>query len=254
MDHKERRVLLGLTTTSGSNWREKTDEIGQFDVKEIALFPTGLDRRGRDELYRRLEKTNIESIPHVHLRGDMTRDECEYLKSTYATRAFNIHPAADGRGYPFAEGSVDRTMIFVENTSCVPTRAELDQYGGLCIDFSHWECAKSLENRRYQGFDQTARGYRIGCCHVSAFPLRMRNEPAAISSSNLHYLQDLSDLDYMAGYAEYVPDIISIELENPFREQILIKEHLERVLKAPGLSRETGGVKGRAPDESAVWP
>lgn len=231
-----------------------TDEIGQFDVKEIALFPTGLDRRGRDELYSLLERTNIESIPHVHLRGDMTWDECEYLKNRYGTRAFNVHPAADGYGYPLVEDAPDRAMIFFENTASVPTRAELDRYGGLCIDFSHWECAKILKNKRYLGFDQTAREYHIGCCHVSAFPLRMRNEPAAISSSNLHYLPDLGDLDYMAGYAEYVPDIISIELENPFREQILIKEYLERMLKAPGLSRETGAVKGRAPGESPAWP
>ena len=152
MDHKERRILLGLTTTSGSDWREKTEEIGQFDVREIALFPTGLDRRARDELYRRLERTNIESVPHVHLRGDMAGDEWKYLKSTYGAEVFNIHPAADAHGYPFAEGPADRTMIFVENTTCVPTAAELDRHGGLCIDFSHWECAKRLGNRQYLGF------------------------------------------------------------------------------------------------------
>lgn len=232
MDHKEKRILLGLTTTSGSDWRGKTDEITQLGLKEIALFPTALDRRGRDELYGLLEKTGLESIPHVHLRGDMTRDEFEYLESTYGTKAFNTHPAADGRGYPFVEDSPDRHMVFVENTVCVPTEAELDRHGGLCIDFSHWEIAKNLGNVNYAGFDRTARRYRIGCCHVSAFPSRIRTNPAAILSAKLHYLRELSDLDYMAGYTEYVPDIVSIELENSFSEQVVVKDYLERMLNA----------------------
>jgi hypothetical protein len=242
MDHKEKQVLLGLTTTSGSDWRGKTDEIKQLDLREVALFPTGLDRRGRDELYSRLEKTDIKSIPHAHLRGDMTRDEFEYLRSTYGTRVFNTHPAADGRGYPFVDGSADRNMVFVENTLSVPTIAELDQHGGLCIDFSHWEIARNLGNVHYAGFDRTARKYRIGCCHVSAFPLRIRNDTPAILSSKLHYLRDLTDLDYMADYVEYVPDIVSIELENPFSEQIVVRDYLERMLNAPGRLDRAGTV------------
>lgn len=238
MNHKEKRILLGLTTTSGSDWREKTDEIREFDLKEIALFPTGIDRRGRDELYRRLEKTSIESIPHVHLRGDMTRDEIEYLKGTYGTRAFNIHPAADGRGYPFVGDSADRDMVFVENTLCVPASAEIDRHGGLCIDFSHWEVAKNLGNTSYSGFDETAKRHPVGCCHVSAFPLGIRSSPSAILSSNLHYLRDLSDLDYVAGYVAYMPDIVSIELENPFSEQIVARDYLERMVNGAGSSRK----------------
>jgi hypothetical protein len=234
MDYREKKILPGLTTTPGSDWREKTDEIGQLGLKEIALFPTGLDRGERDELYSRLERTGIASIPHVHLRGDMARDEIEYLGSTYGTRVFNIHPAADGRGYPFVNDCAALHMVFVENTVCVPADAELDLYGGLCIDFSHWEIAKSLGNVHYHGFERTARKYRTGCCHVSAFPARLKNDPSAVRSSNLHYLRDLSDLDYMAGYVEYVPDIVSIELENPFREQVIVRDYLARILSAPG--------------------
>jgi hypothetical protein len=247
VNHKEKRVLIGLTTTAGSDWKEKTDEIRQFGMKELALFPTGLDRRGRDELYRRLEEAKVESIPHVHLRGDMIVDELRYLKSTYGTRAFNVHPAADRYGYPIVEDPADRGMIFFENTKCLPTGAELDTHGGLCIDFSHWECAKSIGNTGYSGFEKTVRKYRTGCCHVSAFPLRMRSEPSALISSNLHYLQDLRDLDYMADYVEYLPDLISIELENPFRDQLIVKNYLERMLSGRGCPDEERPGHDRGP-------
>lgn len=68
MKHK---ILLGLTTTPKSDWREKVKEIEKFGIKELALFPTFLSPDERKELYTLLEKTKIKNIPHVHLRDDM---------------------------------------------------------------------------------------------------------------------------------------------------------------------------------------
>jgi len=43
----KRKVLLGLTTTFGSDWRAKIKEIDKLKIQEIALFPTCLGEKNR---------------------------------------------------------------------------------------------------------------------------------------------------------------------------------------------------------------
>jgi len=75
-----------------------------------------------------------------------------------------------------------------------------------------------------------ASGIPVGCCHISPYP-----EPAnAAERKRLgvddHYMIDLPELSYVAEYAEYLPDIVSIEMENAFEEQLLAKERLEKII------------------------
>ncbi|MDZ4384981.1 MAG: hypothetical protein U0944_01030, partial [Candidatus Moranbacteria bacterium] len=86
----ERQILLGLTTTLGSDWRMKAEEIDRLGIKELALFLTCLGSEDRRELYGLLENTSLESIPHVHLRDDMELWELDYLVEKYHTQVFNI--------------------------------------------------------------------------------------------------------------------------------------------------------------------
>ena len=45
-----------------------------------------------------------------------------------------------------------------------------------------------------------------------------------------HMLGELSELDYVKKYVQYLPRYLSIELENSFREQIKIREYLEKIV------------------------
>ena len=54
-----KKILLGLTTTPGSDWRKKVSEIDKLGLKELALFPTCLNEQERKELYGLLEKTKL---------------------------------------------------------------------------------------------------------------------------------------------------------------------------------------------------
>jgi len=45
-----------------------------------------------------------------------------------------------------------------------------------------------------------------------------------------HWLDDLNELDYVIKYKNYLADIISIELENPLRRQLEVKNYLEKIL------------------------
>ncbi len=87
-----KNILLGLTTiTVGGEWKKKVKEIDELGVKEIALFPTGLNIAERKELYQLLENTKLEKIPHVHLRDDMKCDELDYLVNRFKAEVFNVH-------------------------------------------------------------------------------------------------------------------------------------------------------------------
>ena len=85
------RILVSVTTARKVDWRKQIEEVKKFKLNEIALFLTGLGYEQRQELYKELEMVNVEFIPHVHIRQDMTEDELQYLKDRYNVKAFNLH-------------------------------------------------------------------------------------------------------------------------------------------------------------------
>ncbi len=234
-----KKILLGLTTTPKSDWREKIREIDKFGIKEIALFPTFLRPEERKELYDLLEKTKLESVLHVHLRGqDMEPNELEYLEKKFKTKFFNLHPSQNSKNEPEYQNNYDygtfKNKIYLENVIFNPTEEELNEYGGLCIDFSHWENFKLDTELNFldDELEVLAKKYKIGCAHISAVIKNKREEAGESDKLILtnHFLNSLDELDYIKKYLEYLPDIISIELENSFEEQLKIKGYLEKII------------------------
>lgn len=225
MNHE---ILLGLTTTSFYSWKDKLSEAESLGISRIAMFPTTLDPAGRQELYVSLEKSPVISVPHVHLREDMLLDELQYLSDRFGTQVFNIH--SDGSSHP-SLFSYDRFIpqIFVENSDVPPSQEELARYGGICIDFSHLETARLSQFEKYEDFWKIMESAKIGCCHVSPFA---EHQPDAESffENTSHWSHDLSEFNYVQKYLPYLPEFISLEVANPFKEQLEIKAHLERII------------------------
>ncbi len=218
----DKKILLGLTTTRNSDWRTKVKEINEYNIRDIALFLTGLEKKEREELYRLLAHTNINSIYHVHLRGDMDEKEISYLIDTYDVQAFNIHSIRSN--YPFdnlAEKFYKKT--YIENTFVVPTKNELLKYGGLCVDFSHWESYKWTHLYEYYKLKNLADHFNIGCCHVSAIRYL-----GGIVADDQHIASDKKDFDYLKKYIKYLPNHISLELENSFKDQLEYKKYIQQ--------------------------
>lgn len=233
-----KKILLGLTTITPREWRNKVKEIDELGVKEIALFPTCLNISERKELYQQLEKTKLEKIPHVHLKGGMEIFELDYLVARFKTEVFNVH--SDKAPHPPLVGCEKYfNHIYVENTpDNLPTKHDLNKYAGVCLDLSHWE-AVIMENKdggkESAEIEKMASQYKIGCNHISAikrekhfYHSRFLNEDIYCYDS--HWLDDLSELDYVKKYRNYLADIISIELENPLKRQMEVKKYLEEVL------------------------
>lgn len=218
---KNKKILPGLTTTTNSNWIEKIKEIDEFKIEEVALFLTGINKEERSELYALLEKSSLKSVPHIHLRDDMDKVEIQYLTDRYKTFLFNIHPMGQAKfrfNYDELVDFMDR--IYVENTVLIPSQKELDDCAGLCVDFSHWESRKKKE--AYAGFADLVNNNKIGCCHISGIRTTLGLFPR-----DKHLAGGNRDFDYVKKYQDYLPDIISLELENSFKEQLGFKSYIE---------------------------
>lgn len=232
----KRKILVGLTTISGDEWKNKIKEIDKLGIKELALFPTCLNAKQRKELYKKLEKTGLKRIPHVHIRHDFESWELDYLVERFKTKAFNLHPYLESMEI-INKNKKHSHKIFVENLIDFKFfRQVAEMCGGICLDVSHWEdYGKKQKMKCYNNFLGYLKTKKIGCNHISGirekkylhFSKKMDKE---ISSYSYHSLKNLEELDYVKKYKKYLSDIISIELENPFREQLEVKKYLEKII------------------------
>ena len=233
-----RIILPGLTTTSKSDWREKTKEIKKFNLREIALFPTYLKIKDRKELYDLLKKTDLERIPHVHLRDDMEGWELDFFVNQYKTEVFNIHP--DSAGQRFLKNNKYASRIYIETMFQIDDDflKSVNMGTGICLDISHWEDQGTIQG--HYGYDRLPsliKKHKVGCCHISAVNDKGEEYQdydtgyKGIAYSH-HTLGKLSELDYVKKYVKYLPKYISIELENSFAEQLKVKEYLENIINS----------------------
>lgn len=228
-----KKILLGLTTTPGSDWHEKTKEIDHFGIREVALFPTFLEPDKRAELYALLEKTGLQSIPLIHLRDDYTEEEIRYFVKRYGTKLFNIHPSKEAQE-TFDLLTKMNLPVYIENPEKIAANFEsiVAKSAGLCVDFSHYHDYSVLcHEDNYAPFENMMKKYPIGFCHVSAIKKTKHREFDGVFQYVSHHFDDLEDLDYMKDYKDFLPEFISLELENSFEEQLEAKAYLEKILE-----------------------
>jgi hypothetical protein len=217
---------LGLTTTPHSDWRKKIEEARIYNLKEVALFPTFLEIEKRKELYKLLDDSPIEEIPHVHLRDDMEEWEIELFEQKYNTKYYNIHERHVGT--PVFEKYASK--IYIENDFTPMSEERVKKYGGLCVDFSHLERTQKRSTEIYEYNLGLAGKYKIGCCHISAVEKKRYKLLRLLKRCGSHYLMNLAELDYVKKYFSYLPDYVSIELENSFEQQLEAKKYLEKII------------------------
>ncbi len=220
-----RKVLVSITTTYNSDWRAKIKEINKFGLKEVALFPTCLNKKERKELYKILEKSVIKSIPLVHLRDDMVLEELDYLIKEFNVRVFNIHPYAE---YPYScDYQKYKKMIFIENVYNPLDEKEIKKFGGLCLDFTHLENDKILAPEKFKHNVKIIEKYLIGCNHISCLKKVPHRDKLGYLRFDCHFLRKLSQLDYLKKYPKkYFSPIVAIELANTIEKQLAIRDYL----------------------------
>jgi hypothetical protein len=219
-------ILLGLTTTPRSDWRGKVKEMKKFGIKRIALFPTFLDIKERKELYALLDEIKGLKIPHVHLRAQDTEDWEMAWYEKHGAKVYNIHTGKHVNTLAVLKPYKEK--IFIENhPGKAIAEAELKKSAGICLDFQHWARAKQGHPSVAEKTEYYANNYAIGCCHLSPLPKGKNLLWRLIKMVGGHYRISLDELDYIGQYQQYLPEYISLEQENSFKEQLAAKKYLE---------------------------
>lgn len=213
------RIFPAVTTTRGSDWRAKIREADELGMEKVALFPTCLEKGEREELYGLLKNSKIKEIPFVHLRSDMSPEELEFLIGKYKTKIFNTHSLVS---YPLRfDLSAYKDKIYLENVRHVFDESELEEFAGICVDFSHLENDRLVRPERFEKFNKLMSSFPIGCNHVNAIQKKEHfDEEINEKRHDCHFLRDFSELDYLKNYPkEYFSDFIALEMENDLKTQ-----------------------------------
>lgn len=224
-----KKVLLALTTL-GVEWQTRLEEANRLNIKEIALFPTVLEKPERQILYQKLEESTIKSIPFVHTRDDMELDEYIYFQEKFGTVIFNAHGCKSLLGFLNNNEGIRKDLYIENNTKLKEGFFEcLELSAGLCLDVSHLEDTRLCGSEIYRIISDLLKKYKVGCAHISG----MRKKP--ITSKNIkkysrHDAIGLSEFNYVKEYLELLPNIISIELNNTFAFQKKVKDYLESII------------------------
>ncbi|MDO8424494.1 MAG: hypothetical protein Q7S70_00960 [bacterium] len=223
------KILPSVTTTKGSDWKKQISEINELGLKEIAIFPTCLDREQRKEFYKLLEGSTVKSIPYCHLRSDMKPEELEYLIGKYQTQAFSTHMQIE---FPIIhDWSKYKKTIYIEFVYHVFDEKELKSFGGICLDVTHLEIDRLLRKENYEANVKIIEKNYIGANHVSAVKAVPRIDEQKAVRYDWHHSDDLSEFDYLKRYPlSYFSPFIAIELENSIEEQLKVKDYINNLI------------------------
>jgi len=199
------KILPTITTTWGSAWQLKIQETVDLKLTEVCLFLTGIKANERPKMYQLLEKSPVKSIPFIHLGSDMAPEEVEYFIKKFHTKLFNIHSQKE---YPLKHDlSKYKKIMYIENTVLPLTPKEINEFAGLCLDFSHLEDDRLIDNGLYEHTLGLLDQVHIGCGHISA----IKNKPNLKGDYSEHFYNNLSDFDYILRYKKYLEKILSID-------------------------------------------
>ncbi|MDD5650154.1 MAG: hypothetical protein PHF86_07040 [Candidatus Nanoarchaeia archaeon] len=222
------------TITSFLEWKVKLNEVKELNLKEIALFPTTISYENRIELYKLLEETSVEEIPFVHLKSDFYQKEIDYLIERYNTKIFNIH---NQNKHPLLNLKTKEynNLFCVENDYGILNELEINNFGGVCLDFAHLEHTHIVIPDVYKINVNIINKNLPKCNHISA----IANKPYINSTTDLeklsydiHFLTSLSEVDYLKHYPRnYFSNFIALELENSIKDQLKIIDYIDKLLQ-----------------------
>lgn len=209
-------------------------EINKLGIEEAAVFPTCFDAEKRKKFYRLLKKSRIKNIPFAHLRGDMKIKELDYFVKNFNTRVFCIHTA---REFPIVYNYHEyKKMIYIENVYYPLSEKEVNDFGGVCVDFSHLENDRLFCEEKFKHNKTIIEKFTVGCNHISA----VKNESYIYKGHgcykshkrcDYHHLEKLSEMDYLKSYPlKYFSSYMAVELENSLEEQLKVGEYIRKII------------------------
>ena len=85
------KILYGITGKNITEILTKIREFSKAGVTEVAYFPSMIPLQDRMRALEALMESNIKTIPLIHARHDMDRDEIDLYRKLFKTEFFTIH-------------------------------------------------------------------------------------------------------------------------------------------------------------------
>jgi len=217
------KILLSITGTESFDWASKLEEINKHKIDEVAIFLESFDKKERDNLYRLLLKSTIKTVPFVHLRDDVTKEEIQFFIDHFKTRHFNIHEEHFKKLDQW-QGYWDKLYLEMNFDDELEKDVKVRKIGGFCIDLAHLKAAISRGTEEAAYFFNKKGDYDVACNHLNGYaPLEMKD---------IHLVKDLSAFDYLTTLPrDAFGKIIALEVYNSIEEQIKFRDHVSRLLE-----------------------
>lgn len=220
-----KQILVSITGKTEKEWQDKLQEINNLKIKEVALFLEFYNKEEKQKIYQALLKSCIKSIPLVHLRHDMEKEELTFLKKNFKTKYFTIHEIN------FQHNDILKWKGFYKNITLemnydnfVSGKVKVKNIDGFCVDLAHF---KAGTDRLNKDFDYVYNRKNIAkyfdCNHLNGY-----NKD---TQKDMHTILDLKNFDYLKTLPNFVfGKIIALETFNSIKEQLKFKKYLINLL------------------------
>ncbi len=132
------RIIVGITGNKNIHWQNKLKEIKKHRISEVALFLECFTKNQRQQIYQALLKSNIKSIPLVHIRNDMSKDELKFLIKHFGSKYFTIHEDSFNILEKW-KGYYNKLFLEMNTDDFVSKIVEVEKIGGFCVDLAHFK-------------------------------------------------------------------------------------------------------------------
>src|SRR3989344_959443 len=213
-------ILVSITGKTTQEWQDKLAEIQKRKIKECALFLEMYEPEEKQKIYKALLDSCIKSIPLVHIRHDMKRDELEFLQKNFGTKYFTCHEIN------FVHHDVKHWKGFYKDIylemnfdNVVSKTVKVEKIGGFCIDLAHFKvCLEKLSKDFEYVFNKKDKNLFL-CNHLNGWNPK--------KNIDMHTIHNLSDFDYLKTLPKFVfGKCIALETFNSIKEQLEFKKYL----------------------------
>jgi hypothetical protein len=217
-----KRIYLSITGGKNTDWQSKLEEINRLKIDTAAVFLERFKKQQRDNFYRLLLKSSVKTVPLVHLRHDMKKDEIKFFIKNFKTQYFNIHEESFGSLKQW-QGYWKKLYLEMNFDGGIAKNVKVRKIGGFCVDLAHLKSAIARGSEEAYYVFLRKNKIKFACNHLGGYSAKKRED--------LHFITSLKDFDYLKTLPKYVfGKVIAMEVENGIKEQIEFKKYLVRLL------------------------
>jgi len=169
-------ILVSITGKTEKEWEDKLQEIESLGIQEIALFLEMYDKNQKQKIYDALLKSGVKSIPLVHIRHDMEKEELEFLQKNYHTKYFTCHEEN------FSHGDISHWKGFYKNIylemnfdNAISKKVDVEKIGGFCVDLAHFKAGLEKSSKEFEYvFERKDMHRYFTCNHVNGWDAKKK--------------------------------------------------------------------------------